>query len=397
MAHPTRGGKTQSSPGDSASSGTPSSGVGPVFPLEHDLAGTLHEVSNALTVILGWVERARSARGEELSRALDLVAARARDARRIVRRSIGAAGSPYDTAESPLSIVHEPLRPLRIILEDAVTSLDPEACRAETKVLVRSDAEVASLSVLHERPLLQILVNLLLNAISVSPRGGVVEITAERDDTDVIFSVIDEGPGVPPERRASLLRAGITTRAGGAGIGLRYSAALAEASGGRLTLGSSERGARFDLQWPIFTSGQTEPIPESGDAPLRTPPPASGALRPAGKVLGGARILLVEDDEAVVDLLDTALSARGARIVCVRRMSELHGALDTGPFDAVLLDLSPIEEDVPGAIAAVQRSSPEARLVVMSGTGGLVDLPDGCSAWVRKPFEVGEIVTALVT
>ncbi|EYF01463.1 Histidine kinase/response regulator hybrid protein [Chondromyces apiculatus DSM 436] len=104
----------------------------------------------------------------------------------------------------------------------------------------------------------------------------------------------------------------------------------------------------------------------------------------------------MEDDEAVVDLLDTALSARGATIVSVRHAEELAAALATGPFHAALLDISPIEQDIGGAVSAVQLASPSARLVVMSGSGGLVDLPQGCTAWVRKPFEIREIVEVLV-
>src|SRR4051812_29289889 len=59
---------------------------------ERDLAGALHEVSNALTVVLGWIEGARAAdQNSNVRGALDVAIARARLAHRIVRRAIGAA------------------------------------------------------------------------------------------------------------------------------------------------------------------------------------------------------------------------------------------------------------------------------------------------------------------
>lgn len=131
------------------------------------------------------------------------------------------------------------------------------------------------------------------------------------------------------------------------------------------------------------------------EAATSSRPSTSGAA--AGAVLDGIRILLVEDDEAVVDLLDTALSARGAIIVSVRDVVDLPRALASGPFHAALLDISPIQEDIPGTVTAVRDKSPDARLVVMSGSAHVPELQgERGAAWVRKPFEVREIVDALI-
>ena len=117
-------------------------------------------------------------------------------------------------------------------------------------------------------------------------------------------------------------------------------------------------------------------------------------------VLAGTRILLVEDDDAVVDLLDTALTARGADVVSVRNRRELAGALSTGRFDAALFDISPIQEDVRGAVelARGDRSPADAlRVVLISGSAAQMPEmpPEWVSAWVRKPFEIGEILQAI--
>jgi CheY-like chemotaxis protein len=208
------------------------------------------------------------------------------------------------------------------------------------------------------------------------------------------------GPGGPPERRATLFSAGFSTRAGGAGVGLRHAAALARANGGSLTLAESsrdDRGARFELMWPLRSSPSTPlpPPPESGRQLLETPSQIMRAMP-----LAGTRILLVEDDDAVVDLLDTALTARGADVVSIRHRKDLAAALASGPFDAALFDISPIEEDVVGAVALArgsQTGGAPLRVVLISGSAAqMPDMPlEWVSAWVRKPFEVSEILQAI--
>jgi CheY-like chemotaxis protein len=358
-----------------------------------DLADTLHEVSNALTVILGWIERARDANDGDLARALEIAAVRARDARRIVRRAI-AVERDVELA-GPSSEVfgaapHDERRPLGEVIDDATAALEPEARRAGIHLRVAVGAGVATRPVDAGAAVVQILTNLLLNAIAMSPRGSVVQVDAAEGGGGIVVGVSDEGPGIPPERRATLFSAGISTRAGGAGIGLRYSASLASAAGGALSLAPSKRGARFELRWPLPGAPGGQEQGEAADSAPHKPP--------SGAILQGIRILLVEDDEAVVDLLDTALTARGATIVSVRDVADLPGALASGPFHAALLDISPIEKDVSGTVAAVRTASPDARLVVMSGSVNHVpELQNASfSSWVRKPFEVREIVEALV-
>lgn len=355
-----------------------------------DLAGALHEVSNALTVILGWIERARGEGSPAIKRepndandsdasaaqALDIAAARARQARDIVRRAIGA----QVPADSP--------HPMALLVSDALLGLEPEARRGAVTFESSVHPDARSIVVPDPSAVLQILTNLLLNAISVSSAGGVVRLDARTASNGAgvdgaVFGVEDEGPGIPAERRPTLFNAGISTREGGAGIGLRHAAALATSLGGELALVDSPRGARFELKWPTLAGSTVTEKPQ---------------LAAAMRALSGARILVVEDDHAVVDLLDMALSARGADVTSVRRRSDLKGALASGPFQAALFDLSPIQDDIVGAFHAVRGASPLARLIVMSGSSvALPPLPSSYqAAWVRKPFEIDEIVRALV-
>ena len=359
------------------------------------LAGALHEVSNALTVVVGWIERAREGgdAGDQRELALAIAGSRAMAARDLVRRAIGAEVAP----ESP--------RPVAEIVAEAALGLEPEALRGGVRLRSEVGPWAEAELVEHGATVVQILTNLLLNALSVAPPGSTVTIDATLEEARhaVRIGVTDEGPGVPEDRRESLFVSGLSTRVGGAGIGLRHAAALAHAHGGELTLAAEEErapdfsgsppekpGARFELQWPRVEGVVSGVYSRRSSTP--TPQPASRFTE-----LDGVRILVVEDDAAVIDLLELALTARGADVVSAHSAAELAEALERGPFDAVLLDLSPIREDARAAVAAVRAASPSARVIVISGT--VVDtstVPDAwIAAWVRKPFEVSEIVQAV--
>ena len=80
--------------------------LGPPADPARDLAGALHEISNALTVVLGWIDRARvaSEARDEVERALHIAADRASMARGIVRRAIGA-DAPAEPPSAVSSVV----------------------------------------------------------------------------------------------------------------------------------------------------------------------------------------------------------------------------------------------------------------------------------------------------
>lgn len=390
-----------------------SSGPAPSASAGAGLAEALHEVSNALTVIMGWIERARaeSSSPAGVERALDVAIGRAAQARIIVRRAIGA--EVPETAP----------RSAAAILDEAVLGVEPSARRAGLQIEVIAAPGIEALRLDEALHVVQILTNLLLNAISFSPPGATVSVDARPFSRGhgVVFGVSDEGPGVPRHRRANLFSSNVSTRPGGAGIGLRHAAGLARLSGGELSLAETLSGARFELRWPAkegvdaprgispdFENSMAEAVTDLDAAlvdlplpPRRTvpaPPESRVALSARARdLLQGARILVVEDDDAVIDLLDTALTARGADVISVRRRGDLPAALAGGRFDAALVDISPIQDDVPGALATVRGANDSLRLVLISGSAArMPDVPTGwVSAWVRKPFEIAEILAAL--
>src|SRR5581483_6334219 len=113
--------------------------------------------------------------------------------------------------------------------------------------------------------ILQVLANLVGNAVKFTPAKGSVSLSVERDEVGAKFSVEDDGPGIPPAKIEEIwTRFSREDRSagGGHGLGLFIAKSLVEAHGGRIWVENrtTRSGATF-----CFT------IPERGAA-LTTPP-----------------------------------------------------------------------------------------------------------------------------
>lgn len=97
--------------------------------------------------------------------------------------------------------------------------------------------------------------NLLKNAVEAQPAGGLIQVAGERNGGQIILTFRDAGPGIPPERLATIFDFGDSTKPGGSGIGLCLSQLIVEAHGGTLEYDDSEAGATFRLSVPLTFNG----------------------------------------------------------------------------------------------------------------------------------------------
>jgi two-component system, NtrC family, sensor histidine kinase HydH len=97
----------------------------------------------------------------------------------------------------------------------------------------------------------QALVNLIRNAVEVSPPDDPPEILVAEEDDGLVFQVRDHGPGIPPEERARIFEPFYTTRTNGTGLGLSVARRVVELHGGTLTAENApEGGALFRIVLP---------------------------------------------------------------------------------------------------------------------------------------------------
>jgi len=334
-------------------------------------SGALHEVSNALTVVLGWLDRARrSGSLEEAQKALLVAQEHARRGQTMARSAIGAdAPSSFES------------RPAADLAEFAATSVTPQASGREVEIEVETFAGT-DVRVESDGQVLQVLTNLLLNAIDFSPLGAKVQLSVVRQDSSLVFRVRDFGPGVANEIATGLFTSVKSTRPGGAGIGLPHSRSIARENGGDLNyvpLPEGAKGACFELTWPAAPSAAVPPSQAGG---------ADGSL-------SGTRVLLVEDDASICSLIELTFEAHGAHVLAIADPSRIDEVLSSRPmFDVALLDLSPIRERLDEIFARLGNLSPGAPVILMSGEPtGVPDEASGrFASWIRKPFDMDQLL-----
>ena len=400
---PSGGGEAQGDPVSAVAGGAPAPSVttpSPSLPL--DVA--LHEIGNSLTAVLGWIEAANVTAEGETRVTLQRALARVRQAHRLAR---SALGSPT-ASEGPRSLAD--------VLDEVTGALATRANDQGVAIERHVFPALLSVSVGHADRLTQVLTNLCLNALEYAKRGDKVRVTADVAQPGfAVISVADEGPGIPAAVRAGLFRERATTRAGGAGIGLAHSADLARHSGGALHLAPSTLGATFVVTWPFVGSTVRTAAVDGAQSQGSMP---GGAARPApfvdghatsaargqapqalADVLAGRRLLLLEDDLAIAEMLEASLTARGATLFVIHKKRELEQALSGASFDGVLLDLSPIADDPLATLRQVHAKNPGARIVLISGSIECLPIlsSDIAVSWVQKPFEMRDVVRALTT
>jgi chemotaxis family two-component system sensor kinase Cph1 len=136
------------------------------------------------------------------------------------------------------------------MIGDAVDHASPLA-EAKHITLVTEVESSPTVAVDPER-VLQVLSNLLGNAIKFTPEGGRVVIHAERSDGELSVSVVDSGPGIAPEDLPHVFdRYWQAEHKVGTGLGLYIAHGIVAAHGGRIWVDSTSRGATFTFTLPL--------------------------------------------------------------------------------------------------------------------------------------------------
>jgi len=189
------------------------------------------------------------------------------------RRIKRLPASEQDPLSEPLRLVRDEIGRLEHLLEDFLQFARPRELQLQRVDLAQlieavagflsGDAERRGIS-LEQRiavpppaavadpdRLRQVAMNLALNALEATPKGGRVRIEADRDGADVFFAVQDSGPGIEPSARARLFEPFFTTKPSGSGLGLAIVHAIVTQHGGTIHITESALGgARFAVLLP---------------------------------------------------------------------------------------------------------------------------------------------------
>ena len=212
------------------------------------LMSVSHELRTPLTAIRGHVSALREGvvEGEEArERSLEVIAEEGHRLERLV-------GDVLDLAKLDarrFALLREEVD-MRALCERAYATFAEEA-RARGVDYELELGEGAVLVTDGDR-VLQIVTNLIANALHWTPTGGRVDLELARRNGEVTVAVEDTGPGIAPQEQERIFRPFWSGDGGGTGLGLPIARELALALGGRLELESDAgRGSRFVLFLPV--------------------------------------------------------------------------------------------------------------------------------------------------
>lgn len=292
-----------------------------VSTVSHELRTPLTSISGALGLIVG------GSLGELSPQAQQMISIAHKNSQRLTH----LINDLLDMEKIAAGKLHFELhvQPLLPLIEQALESHRNYGTGKQVELSLESASTDVEVWVDSQR-LQQVLANLLSNAIKFSPEDGTVHVSVQPRPGQVRVAVADEGPGIPEGFRDRIFEkfaqadSSDTRQKGGTGLGLAITRELVERMGGRVGFDSvPDEGATFWFELPLVEAG-------------RSGSPAGG-MAPA--LSSGPRLLVVEDEPDVAEVLATMLGRSGYRVDVAHTGEQAMKALAETSYDALTLDL----------------------------------------------------------
>ena len=349
-------------------------------------AGVAHDFNNLLAAILGRAQFVllRLAEGEvppaEVRRNLGVIERAARDGAETVRRLLDFTRVAPRAEETEAVSVAD-------LLASVVAASQPrwkdeaEAKGAHIEVV----QELGDVPPLMGNPaeLQEVFLNLVFNAIDAMPQGGTLTLASWAEDGDVCVAVKDTGVGIPENIRPKIFDPFFTTKGPqSSGLGLSVSYGIVRRHGGEITVESRvAQGTTFTVKLPV------RPVPS---------PRAEAVSRPARP---GLRVLVIDDEESVREILRDLLEAAGQEVWEASSGPEGLGILERQPMDLVCTDLG-----MPGMTGwevaeRIRARWPGLKVALITGWGARVEPEEleahGMDLLIAKPFQMKDLLDIL--
>ena len=307
-----------------------------------------------------------------------------------------------DLAKIEAGRVEWDMRPLQVgeVFERAISGTSSLFEDRDLKLIKRIDEELPQI-VGDKNRLIQVLVNLISNAVKFTPRGSVT-VRAARTNGELQISVVDTGVGISPSDQAKVFekfkQAGdtLTEKPAGTGLGLPICKEIIEHHGGRIWVESKAgQGSTFAFTLPIPTEDDLQEIkPVDLDTMLRQLTQQVVSTTPTSAEQ--QRTILVVDDEASIrELLDQELTAAGYRVHLAEDGRVALATIKSQLPDLVILDVK-MPEISGFDVAAVLKNDPRTMgvpIIILS----IVEDQErgyklGVDRYLTKPFETEDLL-----
>ena len=340
--------------------------------VSHELRTPLTSIKGATTTVLG---TARIYGAAEVRQFFQIIDEQADRMSSLIADLLDAGSIDAGT----LSVAPEPSA-IAALVDRARTAFLAGGARHELRIDLPPDLPW----VMADRDrIVQVLNNLLTNAVQHAPDSTPIRIAAARDGGHAAISVSDGGSGMAPERLAQLFRkyaVGDGALGFGSGLGLAICKGLVEAHGGRIRAESAGlgQGTRVTFTLPLAaTAGENAGPPQ----------PGGGAGPPT-------RILVVDDDPQTLRMVRDALAEAGYAPLVTGDPRGLSNIIRAEQPALVLLDLMLPDTDGLALMAQVPELA-DLPVIFISGYGRdetiARALEAGADDYIVKPFSPTEL------
>jgi PAS domain S-box-containing protein len=357
--------------------------------------GIAHDFNNILSAILGYTELALlDLPPENISRTqLEEVLTAGNRAKALVEQIL-TFSRQHEQKMEPLRvapIVKEALKLLRASLPATIEIL--------TKVEAKTEMVVADPTQIH-----QVVMNLSTNAAhAMGKKGGTLEVCLVNSEIDaqtasnnpnlnqgsyLRLTVKDRGPGIDPELLPRIFEPFFTTKGAGEGTGMGLAVAhgiVKRHKGAIIVESEPDMGTAFHVFLPLAEENAN--------------PKEKGKFRQVSR--GSGRILLVDDEKAIVDMEQQILERLGYQVTARTSSLEALETFKAGPniFDLVITDQTMPRMTGVELAEAFMRIRPDIPMILCSGYSQTITPEEaknlGIREYILKPFSMGMIADTI--
>jgi signal transduction histidine kinase/CheY-like chemotaxis protein len=353
-------------------------------------SGVAHDFNNTLAGILGRAQLLLRTTNdpEKIKRGLDIIIKTAEDGAKTVKRIQDFARQRRD---------HN----FELVLVDQILADASEITRPRWKnwaeasnIHINLDLHTGSKAKVmgDDSELREVLVNMVFNAIDAMPAGGTLSLSTQNVGESVVISIADTGVGMDSDVRSRIFDPFFTTKGkAGLGLGLAVSFGIIRRHGGNIEVDSElGSGTEFRIVLPLAAVSADSITPE-----IVKPTPGAQPSISLVQDQVQTRILVVDDEEFVRDLLKEILESEGCKVSMAESGTEALKLFSASQFDGVFTDVG-----MPGMSGwelahAIREQSEMIPIAVITGWGEAVGSNEQKAAgvdWVvAKPFTADRI------
>ncbi len=360
------------------------------------LAMVSHELRTPLTAIMGWTSIVKQRRDDDalLTHALDTIERGAAGQARLIDELLDvsriASGKLTLNAADDVS--------LTAVVNAALEAVRPSAESKGVAIGLHADAKDDIVSGDAGR-LEQVISNVVSNAVKFTPSGGRIDIAVAAAGDAAEVRIRDTGAGISEDflphifERFEQADTSMTRTHGGLGLGLAIARHLVELHGGTIRAESAGagRGAAFTISLPrrierraVVRATETRSVP-----PL----------------LGGTRVLVVDDDRDTRDVVRMILEEAGAEVMTTDSAAETRACLLRTQPDVLIADIGMPKEDGYSLLRSVRtlaagdvRDVPAIALTAHARPEDVEEaLASGFQMHVAKPVSASRLLSAVTT